>query len=292
MSSVCAIVVTHNRMTLLRECLQALAAQSRPLDRTLVVDNASTDGTREMLEQDFASVDLLALPDNQGGAGGFHEGMKRAHADGADWLWLMDDDVIAEPAALAELLRAPERLDPGPPPALLASKVVWRDRGVHPMNAPWPERTRIERAIDGAERGLMPLRFATFASLLVHRGTVDRHGLPLKHFFIWSDDVEYTSRAVLSGDDCYLVPKSVALHKTADPHTATLAPPERFYYHVRNTIYMIRAPARPGRDKLVRLWILMASSAAYFKKDPSRARGAAILRGVRDGLRRHPEAAS
>jgi GT2 family glycosyltransferase len=214
--------------------------------------------------------------------------MKRAHADGADWLWLMDDDVIAEPEALAELLAAPERLNGGPPPGLLASKVVWRDGGVHPMNAPWPERTRIELAIEGAEQGLMPLRFATFASLLVHRGLVDRHGLPLKHFFIWSDDVEYTSRAVLAGDACYLVPTSVALHKTADPHTASLAPPERFYFHVRNTIFMIRAPGRPLRDRLVRLWIVVSSSAAYFKADPNRARAAAIMRGVRDGLRRLP----
>ena len=84
MSSICAIVVTHNRKEMLRECLAALADQTRQVDRILVVDNASSDGTRAMVEHDYRHVDLLHLPANEGGAGGFHEGMRRARADGAD----------------------------------------------------------------------------------------------------------------------------------------------------------------------------------------------------------------
>jgi len=214
--------------------------------------------------------------------------MKRAHADGAEWMWLMDDDTIPDPGALAELLKAPGRLSSIQPPTLLASKVVWRDGGVHPMNFPSPERTRMERVIDGAERGLMPMRFATFVSLLVHRGAVERHGLPLKHFFIWSDDVEYTSRIVLSGEPGYLVPTSVALHDTDTAHTAQSAPPARFYYHVRNTLFMIRGPGRPARDRLLRLWVLVSSTAAYLRGNPSPGSTSAVLRGVRDGLRPLP----
>jgi rhamnopyranosyl-N-acetylglucosaminyl-diphospho-decaprenol beta-1,3/1,4-galactofuranosyltransferase len=285
MSTVAAIVVTHNRKELLRQCLAALAAQERAPDRVLVVDNASSDGTRAMLVDEYPQVELLALPSNEGGAGGFHEGMKRAHAEGAEWLWLMDDDTIPRPDALAELLAAPELLEPSRRPTLLASKVVWRDGRIHPMNAPWPDRTRVEHAIDGAERGLMPLRHATFASLLVHRGAVDRHGLPLKHFFVWSDDVEYTSRVVLSGDLAYLVPKSVALHKTETAHTAMSSPPGRFYYHVRNTLFMIRGPDRPRRDRLVRVWILGSSIVEYLVRHPQPASLAAIVRGLSDGLR-------
>ena len=103
----------------------------------------------------------------------------------------------------------------------------------------------MEHVINGAEQGLMALRSTTWVSLLVHRGAVDRHGLPLKHYFIWSDDIEYTSRIILSGDLAYLVPTSVALHDTETAHTALSASPERFYYHVRNTLYMSRGPGRP-----------------------------------------------
>jgi rhamnopyranosyl-N-acetylglucosaminyl-diphospho-decaprenol beta-1,3/1,4-galactofuranosyltransferase len=288
MSGVCAIVVTHDRREMLVECLAALAGQSRPPDRVLVVDNASRDGTREMLEREHPGVDVLALPTNQGGAGGFHEGMRLAHGDGAEWLWLMDDDTIPRPDALEQLLAARGRLDGDAPPALLASAVLWRDGRLHPMNAPWPDGDRVDRTIDGAARGLLPVRFATFASLLVHRGAVDRHGLPLKHFFLWSDDVEYTSRMVLSGELAYLVPDSVAMHLTPNRYTNMSAAPDRFYYHVRNTLYMARDARRPPRDRLVRLLILLASSAEYLLRHPSAASAAAIGRGLRDGLRPPP----
>ena len=276
--------MTYNRKHMLRECLDALARQTRPVDRVLVVDNASTDGTQEMVESDRPGVDLLALPENVGGAGGFHEGMKRAHADGAEWLWLMDDDTIQEPDALAELLAAPERVEPLPRPTMLAGKVVWRNGRLHPMNKPGPERRRIERLLDGAERGLLPLRFATFVSLLVHRGVVDRHGLPYKHFFKWSDDIEYTGRVLLS-ESGYLVPTGVAVHKTNAAHTAMTSPPDQFYFHVRNTLFILRAPGRSARDKVIFAWVLVWSILEYVLRHPGRATGEWILKGLRDGVR-------
>jgi GT2 family glycosyltransferase len=288
MSTVHAVVVTHDRRDMLTRCLAALAAQTRRPDRIFVVDNASTDGTRSMLEREYEDVAVLALPSNEGGAGGFHEGMKRAHAEGADWMWLMDDDTIPRPNALAELLRARERLERSAPPTLLASVVVWRDGRLHPMNFPTPDRARMVHVIDSVERGLMPVRAATFVSLLVHRGAVDRHGLPLKHFFIWSDDIEYTSRVVLNGGLGYLVPTSVALHDTQKAYSVESAPPRRFYYHVRNTVFMIRGPDRPRRDKVLRSWVLVATTAGYLFRYPSAASVAAIIRGFRDGLRRLP----
>ena len=280
-----AIVVTHNRKEMLRECLAALAAQAAPPERILVVDNASSDGTGAMLAEEFPRVEVLRLPDNQGGAGGFHEGMKRAHAEGAAWLWLMDDDTMAEPDALAELLAAADRVEA---PSMLASRAVWTDGRMHPMNHPGPERRRVERMIAGAERGLMPVRFATFVSLLVHRGAVDRHGLPLKHFFVWSDDIEYTGR-VLREEPGWLVPGSVAVHRTKTAHTAMSAPPDRFYFHVRNTLYIVRGPGRSWRDKLIFVWVLVSTVARYLSAHRSAAAVRAVGRGLRDGLRRLPQ---
>ena len=139
--------------------------------------------------------------------------------------------------------------------------------------------------IEGAERGLMPLGSATWVSLLVHRGAVDRHGLPAKEFFIWSDDIEYTGRILVS-ELGYLVPTSIVLHKTEAPHTAMSSAPERFYFHVRNTLFIIRRPGRSRRDKLVFLWLLVASSTEYLVRNPALDGVVVIVRGVRDGLRR------
>jgi len=289
MIPVCAVVVTYNRRELLRRCLAALAQQRRAPDRILVVDNASTDGTREMVQQEFASTELLALAVNEGGAGGFHEGIKRAHADGAEWIWLMDDDTIPEPDALAELLDARDRLDHDHAPTILASRVIWRDGTMHPMNMPIFERRRMERVIAGAEHGVMPIRGATFVSLLVHRGAVDRYELPFKHFFLWADDIEYTSRVVLGGDGAYFVPTSVAVHDTRAPEDFRSAEPDRFYYHARNTLLMARLRERPSRDRLLRLWILVSTCVGYVMRNRSAAGVVAIARALRDGLRRVPE---
>ena len=68
---VCAVLVTFNRKTLLRTCLNSLLKQTRPIDQILIVDNASSDGTPELLREEFPQLPLLRLDRNTGGAGGF-----------------------------------------------------------------------------------------------------------------------------------------------------------------------------------------------------------------------------
>ena len=288
-----AVVVTYNRRELLQECLAALQAQERAADHVLVVDNASTDGTPEMVRAEHPWVELMELPDNQGGAGGFHEGLKAAHAAGAEWIWLMDDDTIPTPQALRRLLEAREQVPAGEPaPLLLASKVVWKDGSIHPMNAPGYERNRVERLVAGCEHGLMPLRCCTFVSLMVHRDAIDRHGLPFKHYFIWSDDIEFTARILRREDAGYLVPDSLVLHKTKEPYTAVSTTGDRFYFHIRNHFYMLRGTSWDWREKLTLVYVMLTSTLTYMQFNRwSRRNALVVLRAVRDGLRRVPAAA-
>ena len=80
--TVCAVVVTRNRLRLLEECLAAVEGQTRPPDHVLVVDNASTDGTPGFVSHQHPDAQLLRLDSNEGGAGGFHEGLRTAAAGG------------------------------------------------------------------------------------------------------------------------------------------------------------------------------------------------------------------
>ena len=130
--TVCAVVVTYNRKNLLIECLEAIRKQTRPVDAIYIIDNASTDGTPELLlekgyikelpptnltgpwEKTFEIKNLtdgkpiklhyVRMHENTGGAGGFHEGVKRAYERKYDWLWLMDDDVEALRDGLEQML--------------------------------------------------------------------------------------------------------------------------------------------------------------------------------------------
>jgi GT2 family glycosyltransferase len=282
---VCAVVVTHNRLPLLRECISALEAQTRRPDRVLVIDNASTDGTGDAVSAEFPAAELVSLPDNTGSAGGFHAGLEAARRGEGEWFWLMDDDTIARPDALAALLAAPAALAGLPPaPALLASRVVWRDGRLHPMNTPGFERSDVARLVESGARGLLPLRVTTFVSLLVRRAAIDRHGLPLRHFFIWSDDLEFTAR-ILRHEVGYVVPGSVVEHRTKEAHTAVSSSGERFYFHVRNTLFMVRGSAWNGVEKATLVYLLAATTVAYLRAAGGRRRALQVVaRGLRDGL--------
>lgn len=279
---VCAVVVTYNRSALLRECLDAVLAQTHPID-VLVFDNASTDDTPDVLAEYAGRVRVTRLTKNSGGAGGFHAGMVQALMTDADWFWLMDDDTIARPDCVEQLLAAADRCPL--PVDVLASRVEWIDGRRHPMNSGAVD-ARHDKAEAAAAAGCVAMRYASFVSVMVPRRAVLDHGLPLADYFIWGDDVEYTMRLTRQGLGL-LVPQSVAVHKTA--YFSLDTPGARYYFHVRNSFWTIRfSPAVRGErlGQLARHVKEMAKLQA--RHQPWVVRRAA-LRGLRDGLGTRPD---
>lgn len=284
-ATVCAVVVTHDRRELLERCLSHLEAQTRAPERVLVVDNASSDGTAEMLAG-REGIEVLRLPDNAGSAGGFASGLEWACSAGCDWIWLMDDDTFAEERALDELVvgaeRAPRR------PAVMASVVRWRDGRLHPMNRPWlrlPPRGEFAQA---AGVGLAPIRAATWVSTLVRSDAVVEHGLPRSHYFVWLDDIEYTAR-LLRDANGYLAPESGVVHWTPRASDTLSDTRGRFYFKVRNHLWLLRGSSFTGLERVrySRAWI--KAIAAYLRQSSPRPQALrTVLRGLRDGMRREP----
>lgn len=280
---IACVLVTYNRRDLLAQALSALAAQTRLVDRIIVVDNAGQDGTPGMVRDRFPEVHLLELATNAGSAGGFNAGMAEALRGGADWIWLLDDDTIAAPDALERLVATPWRSAPVPEPDLLASRVNWTDGQPHPMNQPIVRRRDPKALIDAAAVGLVPMRTATFVSLLVARAAVERRGLPQPHFFFQADDIDFTARVLRNGIG-YLVPDSVVEHRTASAHDA-LGDERRFSFHVRNTVYMIRGDAWAPNEKPALLWVVVDSAVRFMWRDRLRWRSVArVARALRAGV--------
>ena len=235
---VVAVVVAYNRRDLLVEALDALAAQRRPADGVLVVDNASPDDSAELARNHPLGPAVLSLPTNTGGSGGFAAGIAHAVTDmAADYVWLMDDDTIPSPTALAFLLDA-VRAYPGRV-AIAGSRAVWIDGRDHPMNTPRtrPLATPRQRA-RAALVGARPVRSSSFVSMLVDVEAIRRHGLPMADYFIWNDDFEYSCR-LLRHDTGLFVPGSVVEHRTKVFGGSDADPGERFYYEVRNKLWML-----------------------------------------------------
>ena len=206
---VLAVVVTFNRLPLLQRLLERLRETPR-LTGVLVVDNASTDGTGEWLGSTSGFVRHRTLIRNLGGAGGFHHGLAWALEEGADLVWLMDDDGLPEPDCLATLLEH-EALDFWGP---LVVDEKAPGRLVFPIRLPGGtsvvhEAADAERAAVG---GVIDGIVIPFNGVLVTRDLVERIGLPREEFFIWGDDHEYRLRAEEAGARVATVPAARVLH--------------------------------------------------------------------------------
>jgi len=237
---VVAVVVTWNRRQLLEEALAALAAQTLAPVEVVVVDNASTDGTTALLQERYGHLDVVHLTRNTGGAGGFAAGMERALTHDPDLVWLLDDDTVPTPTAAEELAKvwSTHRDGTGRPPAVLASKVVWTDGRDHPMNTPRakPGASRAERAAASAV-GAVPVRSASFVSIMCDADVVRERGTPVADYFLWNDDFEYSTRLIRGRAGLYC-PASVVVHKTAKFGSTDADPGERFFYEVRNKVWL------------------------------------------------------
>lgn len=188
-----AVVVSFNRLDLLRECLTALQGQTSPLDEIIVVDNGSTDGTPGMLADEFPGVSTYLTERNLGGAGGFALGIDLAMRAGHRDAWLMDDDAAAAPDALARLRAAAERFaitrPNAPRPGFLTCRINEPDGTPLTIWQPEPIPGAAAPAI-----GVTPLPWSPFVGVLINLDLARSTFLPMADFFIWLDDLEYTAR--------------------------------------------------------------------------------------------------
>jgi rhamnopyranosyl-N-acetylglucosaminyl-diphospho-decaprenol beta-1,3/1,4-galactofuranosyltransferase len=244
LDSVAAVVVTFNRKELLARCLEAVLAQTRRAERVYVIDNASTDGTPEFLEEKGFlrdEIEYVRLSTNTGSAGGFHEGMKRAHEAGYNWLWLMDDDGYPASDCLEHLLSCETALDVIGPAVVRpddASRLTWRPRKVHPNG-----RYKTLQALGESYQELLLESpggiYAGFAALfngvLINRQVPSAVGYVLADLFIWGDENEYLWRCKAAGLRVGMCVSALHFHATVKPKFSSKW---KFYYLYRNTMYM------------------------------------------------------
>lgn len=284
---VTAVLVAYNRRELLQESLRALATQSRLVDRLVVVDNASDGGIGEsaerLLEQWGERARVISLTENTGGAGGFAVGIAAAIAEeGIDWVWVMDDDTVPGPDALSGALDAHLRYsDTGQDDlVVMGSRVLWTDGEDHPMNTPKskiragrPERQR------AAQAGGMEIRSISFVSAFLRVPRIRELGLPLADYFLWNDDFEYSARLLRGARGLY-VPGSIVTHKTVKRGSSDQDPGARFFYEVRNKLWVFR------RSHALFRWEKLLYSAATTRRWVRTFRASQDRAQLRDCLRR------
>lgn len=212
MSKIAAVVVTYNRKDMLLTCINNILRQSKGEPDVLVIDNASTDGTGDTVKEQFGSeprVKYINTGANLGGAGGFSYGINVAVNQGYEYLWIMDDDTFPEEAALEALLKA-DRILEGKY-GFLSSYAKWTDGTACEMNLPKVSGNWRYFVDTQFNNRILALESTSFVSFFVKSDVVREVGLPIKEFFIWGDDLEYSQR-ISTRYDSFFVYDSQVVH--------------------------------------------------------------------------------
>lgn len=287
---VVAVVVAYNRRDLLAEVLSGLHGQSRQVDAIVVVDNASTDESSDVVRERAPEATLIRLTRNTGGAGGFAVGMAAALArHQPDWIWVMDDDTIPEPEALGALLDAVDRYGSDELCAV-GSRVVWTNGVEHPMNTPrrnpFAGRTERDRA---SSVDAVAVRSLSFVSSMYRADAVVRHGFPVVDYFLWNDDFEFSARLLRHGVGLS-VPASQVVHKTKALASTDVDPGPRFRLEVRNKVWLFRTSrALSVGEKVVYIGASALRWAKTFRGSQDRhTLRTGLSAGLKEGFGRKP----
>lgn len=290
MKKTAVIVVTYNRKEYLLKCIKALQLQSCTDRDVFIIDNASTDGTKEAIQSFIIdnSVFYYNTGKNLGGAGGFNYGMRVAAELGYELLWIMDDDCIPESNALEQLINAHNRLngDYG----FLSGVAYWRDGSICNMNI---QKVSLKEKISNYGEPLVPVIMATFVSLMVKSSTVKEMGLPIKEFFIWSDDLEYTRR-ISRKYKSYVVTDSRVLHdmqSNAKVNIVTELPERlnRYSYMYRNEVFVYRREGIKGWIYLFERVAFHLAKIIFLAKSDRKNKISVVLKSFIKGLSFKPD---
>lgn len=244
--TIAAVIVTYNRLNLLKVCINAVRYQTYKPDEIIIVNNGSTDRTTEWLD---SQADLFVVhQENLGGAGGFYTGFKAAYEKGYHWIWVMDDDAEPELQCLENLVSlglnenytyVPVSVDPN------TKKLCWHIPVVDKNSG--KKKNIIEELNQICDK-----TFETdgpgFLGSLFHRQVVKLAGYPNPKLFIRGDEVEFSLRVQKAGFKSLVVKNAVIYHPAPKNHKPITMlgrktyylylEPWKAFYFIRNKIYM------------------------------------------------------
>lgn len=309
-----AVVLTFNRRDRLAGVLEAIGAQTRPVQHVVVVDNASEDGTFEHLEHLLLDggqeMTALRLGRNGGSAEGYHVALDWCIRRGFDWAWLVEDDLVPRPDALEQLLGTPQAGEPGT--VALASAIDAPDGGellvprgtLKPRIAGTPCHAI---ARDRYHEAQIRIEYFGFLGSLLRLSAVQSAGLPRRELLGWIDDVEFSSRLARTGA-AWLVPASRVLHDDGLPagdfgagfwprlrrlrQEPSLPSMWRNAYGLRNLVWWGRRAGLVRRRHAIAYGVLLATRALLFAPDHRTLRIRIYARAAIDGWKGRLRSAS
>lgn len=247
---VSVVITTYNSAEFLKACLESVKAQSYGSVEVIVIDNASTDGTRAVLEKFRESIRLIFNEKNTGFAAAQNQGMRSARGD---WFLSLNPDVVLSPNFIVEIVAAGES---DPKVGAVSGKLLrW-----HPGKEPefsriidstgiyfTPSLRHLDRGSEQADEGqydkLEYVFGATGAAALYRRKMVEDVSVEGEffdeRFFAYREDADLAWRAQLMGWNCVYTPRAVAWHvRRVTPERRGQLPTEINWHSIKNRFLM------------------------------------------------------
>jgi len=288
--SVAALVLNYNGREVTLKALASLSAMDYPALRVFHIDNGSTDGSGEAVAAAHPKVVQVRIEENRGVVHGMNVAMRRALAEGFDYLLLLNNDIEVEPTMLSELVHVAES-DPaigcvGPKIFYHADRdILWSAGG----NLRYRESITRERGYRERDRGQYDrdeeVPYVNGCATLIKRPVLEEVGLwdPLFHLAL--DDADWCMRMKRQGYKCFYAHRAVLYHMvalTVGGYTAG-----RTFHNGRSAAIFVRRYGRWWNWLTFLAASAVALPLAYLRELPKGNQGAAVakLRGIVDGLK-------
>ena len=271
-------------------CLRALAAITAPTVTVTVVDNGCTDFSPGAVAALAPGAQYVRTDTNLGFAGGANAGMRRALADGAEYVWFVNNDAAPEPQSLAALLTVATA---APHVGVFGPKILQADGPQRIDSVAIDVNLRTGRVYltghDELDRGqydgLSTVTAVTGCAMLVRRAACERLGGFDESFFAYLEDADLCLRAAAAGYGVAAVPAARILHSRA-PATGARQSASSLYYATRNHLRLMErhGQGRGSRRQVRRLTVVVLNLLYALRGEPQlrRARVRAVWRGVTD----------
>lgn len=241
------VVVTYNRLEKLKTALDSYDRQTYPFRNLIVVDNCSTDGTKEFLERwknekSFFGKNVIGTSCNVGGSGGFFLGQKMAVESGADWVYVADDDAYAD-IHLIEQFNSFLAMHCGERFSAICASVKSMNGLISTMHrGRWRLKSdryfeRYSVPVEEYSKDFFTMDLLSYVGSFLNVDALRKVGMVNQHYFISYDDTEHSFRLKKYGD-IVCVPKMVVSHDSNNNESYSSDLNWRDYYMIRNSFHM------------------------------------------------------
>jgi GT2 family glycosyltransferase len=287
---VVSIILNTNRREDTLECLASLERSTYHNRHAIVLDNHSTDGSVETIRARFPAVQIIELADNRGYAGNNNVGIEAARAQGADWVFVLNEDTVLDPDCLAELVAVGE----SDPQIGIVGPMVYHHDEPHIIQSaggklgPYWDSLHIAKNEPDQGQFSQPhlVDWISGCGIVVRRAVIEGVGMIDERYFYYWEETEWCLRASRSGWRIMHVPQAKLWHKGVQRNYHPK--PSVTYYATRNRLLTLAKHHAPPKAWVLAWAQMLRTLTSWTVKPKWRSKHEhrdAMWRGMLDFLR-------